>query len=104
MHNTIAVVDHNTRPTRRHPTMGAQLLWVRIGRGTFPFTSYADVSAAYRATIERLNLGVSETPSCEVLDSDGRKVAHVAYNGRVFAVDAEGETDRSIVLYETNGS
>ena len=78
--------------------------WVRIGRGTYPFSSYAAVSAAYRAAIERLGLGVSETPTCDVLDGTGNVVAQVAYNGRVFAVGADGEADRSIVLHETRGS
>ena len=86
-------------PARQHSA--GEPRWVRIGRGTYPFSSYAEVSAAYRAAIERLGLGVSETPACDVLDGTGNVVAQVAYNGRIFAVDADGEADRSVVLHET---
>ena len=107
MHQTTSTKDKNATttgplPARQHSA--GQPRWVRIGRGTYPFGSYAEVSAAYRAAIERLGLGVSETPACDVLDGTGNVVAQVAYNGRIFAVDAAGETDRSIVLYETRGS
>lgn len=88
-------------PAQQHPATEPR--WVRIGRGTYPFSSYAEVSAAYRSAIERLGLGVSQTPTCDVLDGTGNVVAQVAYNGRIFAVDADGEADRGIVLYETRG-
>lgn len=74
---------------------------VRIGRRSFPFTTYAEVSAAYRAVIESLDLGASETPICAVFDADGVKVANVAYNGRIFATLADGESDYERVLHET---
>jgi len=61
---------------------------------------YAEASAAYCATIERLGLGVSEAPVCEVLDEAGDPVAHVAYNGRIFAVGPNGECDYTTVLHE----
>ena len=106
MHQTTFAKPDNA--TARGPLPVPQHLdrepqWVRVGRGTYPFSTYADASAAYRAAIERLGLGVSETPACDVLDGTGNVVAQVAYNGRIFAVDADGETDRGIVLYETRG-
>src|SRR5690554_6861236 len=42
--------------------------WIRIGPGTYPFSTYAEASAAYCATIHRLGLGVSKAPACELLD------------------------------------
>ena len=78
--------------------------WIRVGRGTYPFSSHAEASAAYRATIERLGLGVSEAPACEVLDEAGNLVARVAYNGRIFAVGPDGECDYTRVLHETCGT
>jgi hypothetical protein len=51
--------------------------WIRVGRGTYPFSSYAAASAAYCATIERLGLGISEAPVCELLDDAGNVMARV---------------------------
>ena len=50
-----------------------------------PFHSFADVSSAYRRTIEHLGLGASQTPPCTIFDETGMLVAHVSYNGRVWA-------------------
>ena len=85
-------------PTARGPR------WIRVGDGTYPFSTYAKASAAYCATIERLGLGVSEAPVCEVLDEAGDLVARVAYNGRIFAVGPAGECDYAKVLHETCGT
>jgi hypothetical protein len=67
---------------------------VVIGRKRYAFTTFAEVSRAYRATIEAMNIGASRTPRCVILGSDGREVARVAYNGRVFGMAGE-------VLYDT---
>jgi hypothetical protein len=67
---------------------------VVIGRKRFAFTTYEEVSRAYRATIEAMNIGASQTPRCVILASDGRQVARVAFNGRVFGMNDE-------VLYNT---
>lgn len=58
---------------------------VGIGRRTFPFTTCEEVSAAYRDTIERLDLGASRTPQCSIFDASGNQVGYVSYNGRVWA-------------------
>ncbi len=65
-------------PIRPDPTVVPEPRWVRVGRGTFPFSSFAAASAAYRAAIERLDLGVSEAPACEVLD-DAEKTSSPAW-------------------------
>ena len=105
MCQTITAEDHQhaTGPgsAQADPAAGTVPKWVRVGRGTYPFTSYPAASAAYCATIERLDLGVSETPRCEVLDDTGTVIARVAYNGRVFAVTPDGESDCTMVLHET---
>lgn len=74
---------------------------VRVGNSEFPFTSLKEVSEGYRGTIERLGIGGSKTPPAAIYDAEGRKVAYVAYNGRIFGVDERGETDLDRVLYET---
>lgn len=57
----------------------------RIGKRIHPATSFEQVSTAYRETIERLGLGASQAPRCEIVDCHGTVIAHCAYNGRVFA-------------------
>ena len=67
---------------------------VMIGRKRYAFTSFEDASRAYRATIEAMNVGASQTPRCVILAGDDREIARVAYNGRVFGMNDE-------VLYNT---
>ena len=105
MHRTQLNTDHAAhRPHAEPPAIGGDPRWIRVGRGTYPFSTYAAVSAAYCATIDRLGLGVSEVPSCEVLDEAGDLVARVAYNGRIFAIGPDGECDNTRVLHETCGT
>jgi hypothetical protein len=51
----------------------------------FSFENWGQVSKAYRRTCEALGLGPAEAPRCVILDDAGAIVAHVAYNGRVWA-------------------
>lgn len=74
---------------------------VRIGSKVFPFPpiaagvlagpalakAFAEVSAAYRNTIDRLGIGASRTPPCRIYDASGRQTAYVSYNGRVWTFD-----------------
>src|SRR5690606_21973055 len=76
---------------------------VFIDGGTYPFTSYRAVSEAYCGTIACLGLGVSETPSCMVLNEAGRPVATVGYNGRIFRISEQGEIDYEHPLFEPIG-
>ena len=64
----------------------------RIGRRTFPFTTAPEISAAYRATIDRLRLGGSATPSCDLLDTTGKRIGYVSYNGKVWSGDWDAGT------------
>lgn len=57
---------------------------IRVGGRRLPFLGIRETSEVYRETIERLGLGGSQTPACEILDGD-MVVAHVSYNGRVWA-------------------
>lgn len=76
---------------------------VRVGRNTVPFTTCAEVSAAYRATIEEMGVGASETPPCHILDADGRVVGHVSYNGRVWLGDGRDWTSDTRPIYDPRG-
>jgi hypothetical protein len=57
---------------------------VQIGARRFPFSSFEEISRAYRQTIERLGLGASECPPCHILDHRGEIAGYVSYNGRVW--------------------
>jgi hypothetical protein len=76
---------------------------VRIGSALFPFTTCEAVSRAYRATIERLGIGGSETPSCLILDHSGKVVGHVSYNGRVWLGDERSWVPGKRPIYAPNG-
>lgn len=53
------------------------------------FTSFEDVSRAYRETIIALDLGASQTPHCELLKA-GESWGHISYNGRVWQDTVNG--------------
>jgi N12 class adenine-specific DNA methylase len=57
---------------------------IRIENNKFPFTSFEQASKAYRATIEHMGIGGSQTPNATIHDANGRTVANIAYNGKVF--------------------
>ena len=62
---------------------------VRFGRKQFAFTSFADVSAAFCQTRDRLGATSSgrtgpAMPKCTIHAADGTQVARVSYNGRVW--------------------
>jgi len=70
------------------PTFAA----AKIGRRTFPFTTAEEISRAYRATIDRLGLGASRAPSCDLLDGNGHRIGYVSYNGKVWSGDWDAGT------------
>jgi hypothetical protein len=76
---------------------------VRIGNRLFPFTSFEDVSRAYRSTIERLGIGGSQTPPCHILDHRGIVVGNVSYNGRVWLGDERSWEPGQRPLYDPRG-
>lgn len=65
---------------------------VRIGRRKFTFTTAEAASAAYCAIIDEQDLGASESPNCDLLDSSGSRIGYVSYNGKVWSGDWADET------------
>jgi hypothetical protein len=63
-------------------------LTARVGKKSLPMHSWEQVSDAYRSTIAALGVGASKAPRCVIVDNAGRVVAHVSYNGRVWAGEA----------------
>lgn len=70
--------------------------YVRIGASLYPYRGLAHASQAYMATIERLGLGASETPRCELLDSAKKPLGYISYNGRAWL----GDTSNSTCIYD----
>ena len=50
-----------------------------------PFVSLEATSAAYAAMRERKGWTMRNAPQCAILDDQGQPVAHVSYNGRIWA-------------------
>lgn len=71
-----------------------------VGRKYHPVTCWRDVSEAYRHMLDALDLGASRAPRCDILDSTGQIVAHVSYNGRIWAGSATEWQPNSKPLYE----
>ena len=88
--NDIALFhSHTARAPHKRGTRGiaaqtTRSLFVSVGAVTYPLESLEHASVAYRATIEKLNLGGSQTPQCTIIARDGAIVGHVSYNGRVW--------------------
>lgn len=70
---------------------------------SFPFTSFEEVSRAYRATIERLGVGGSKTPQCSIFDAAGNQTAYLSYNGRAWAGSQRDWQPGGYPLYAPNG-
>lgn len=50
-----------------------------------PFASLESTSAAYVAMRDRKGWTMRNAPECAILDDQGQPVAHVSYNGRIWA-------------------
>lgn len=78
---------------------------VRLNGRLFPFTTLAEVSAAYRMARDASG-AVSQhharhtnapvVPSCEILDSSGNCIAWVSYNGQIWR-GALNNTDYDLI-------
>lgn len=97
-------IPASVRPLANAPTGRPDPRRISVGRGTYPFSTYREASAAYRATIEQLGPAVSKASVCELLDEAGNVVARVAYNGWIFAVRPDGESNYANVLHEAGAT
>ncbi|MCB1460967.1 MAG: hypothetical protein KDJ90_00725 [Nitratireductor sp.] len=74
-------------------TLSKTPAYVQIGKRRFAFTTYEKVSEAYCETRDRLDATASGrtgplAPQCTIHAGDGEQLAHVSYNGKVWAGDA----------------
>ena len=56
-----------------------------IGRRSYPVASLAEASAMFIAARDRAGTGGRDTPTPLLFDREGRQIAYVSYNGRVWA-------------------
>ena len=73
--------------------------YVQIGRKQWPFVGLAETSAMFCAARDKSGNGASRTPKCLVVDANGNTVAHVSYNGRVWAGNGNDWTPDTTPLY-----
>ncbi|HTR86214.1 MAG TPA: hypothetical protein VMI56_17150 [Reyranella sp.] len=60
------------------------VLAIRVGRKSYPVADYAEASRMVEAARDRSGVGVSHFPDALIFEGDAL-VAHVSYNGRVWA-------------------
>lgn len=69
--------------------MSAATLTMQIGRRTYPVASLAEASRQFCEARDRAVArgagGSRRTPTPLLFDGDGKQVAHISYNGRVWA-------------------
>ena len=59
-------------------------IFVRVGARLYHTVSLAHASEMYTAARDALGNGVSGTPEGEIVDVDGKLVARISYNGKVW--------------------
>lgn len=85
---------HNPEPTRRTRTRASRME-VRLPRRWTRVTSLADASHVVQEYINERGWGASDWyPHANVglVVQDGRPIAHVSYNGRIWEVDTQGRS------------
>lgn len=80
-------------------TMTFQVLRSAVGKSKeVPFVTLNEASAAYRAFIEENGFGGRDAGIC-VIKSEGKVVAHVSYNGKVWAGSPVNWTGATELLF-----
>jgi hypothetical protein len=60
-------------------------MFLQIGRKRFQIASFEEASRTFCAARDKAGEGASRTPSPKIVDERGEIIAHVSYNGRVWA-------------------
>ena len=63
----------------------ANTIFLEIGRTRFQIASYEEASVMFCAVRDQMSEGASRTPSLKIVNERGEVIAHVSYNGRVWA-------------------
>lgn len=81
---------------------GGELTAVVNGKRV-PVQSWEQLSSALRNTIDATGVGASQTPAVRVVDHNGKVIAHVSYNGKVWPGDVSEWKSGIKPLYEPKG-
>lgn len=76
----------------------AEVLFLQIGRTRYEVASLQHASEMFCAARDRSGNGASETPTPTIVTADGRFVARISYNGRVWP--DESWTPASIPIFD----
>ena len=63
----------------------AKSMFIELGRKRFQIASFEEASRMFCLAREKMGEGASRTPSPPIVDERGEVIAHVSYNGRVWA-------------------
>jgi len=84
-----------------------QKLFVKAGYNEWPVKSLEDASKKYRQVIKKADAGGSQIPTEYtqplIVDSDGKIIGHIAYNGNVFEGEPKDWTSETKRLYGKAG-
>ena len=75
-----------------------QQLFVKADK-LYPVASFADASAKFSKMRDTLGFGASKLAGLPIVDQDGKQVAHVTYNGNVFAGASKDWTNKTELLH-----
>ena len=90
------------RPTEEMAAhVPGQKLFLDIAGRRFPVDSLEDASRKFLKVSAAYGEGASQTPSPLIVDSQGKTVGYVAYNGRVFEGTPQTWTPESKILYDS---
>lgn len=86
------------------PVAPASPYTVKVNGKVYPAQSFEQASKAFRAAIETMGVGASQSPTPEIRDASGKVVGHIAYNGRVFPGPSGSWKSGDVPLYDPAGS
>lgn len=63
----------------------ARTMFMQLGRKRFQVASFEQASRMFCEARDRSGNGASKTPTPLIVDENGAVIAHISYNGRVWA-------------------
>ncbi len=87
----------------RGTVIGKVTLVMVVGKRRYPVASLEEASAMFCAARNKAGTGAKDTPTPMIFDTAGKLVAHVSYNGRVWAGHPRDWTPQTKPLQEAAG-
>lgn len=76
----------------------AKTMFLQVGRRRYSVATFEQASQMFCIARDTMGEGASKTPSPKIVDEAGAVIAHVSYNGRVWA--GESWTQDATPLYD----